>query len=504
MVTNKYVVQLRTAILDTVSVENRRDRLVPFSSKLAFGVGQLAEGLQNTAFGLFVLFYYNQVLGLSGTLAGLALAIALLFNAVADPLVGSLSSNWKSRLGRRHPFLYVFALLLALAFAGLFGPPSDVQALGEWGLFAWLTLLAICTHGALMLWRGPHLALGAEMTRNDSERNRLIAYRQCFGILGVATVWLAGFGFFFSDARGGNLAVANYAPFAITLGLLMAATMGYSAWGTRKEGPFLSDSDAVSKPQRGAFVRPFLDLCASFASRSFTWLLAGVFVLFVMVGVSSVLDLYMLQYFWELRDGEKLGLGMAFVAGLAGGVLLAVPLLPVIGKRGGMLLGTAVCAVCQVVPVVMRMLDWLPGNGTAELFITLFAFKCVQGLILQLAFVAFGAMLADVADEHEYRVGVRREGIFYGAAAFCAKATAGMGMLLGGVGLDSIDWPHGAATDVPVDDLGLFYGPVVAGCSVVALWCYTRYNLSRKRHAEIVTALNARRQAVEGRGHSLP
>ena len=56
-----------------------------FATKLCYGVGQAAEGLKNGAFGIFLLFYYNHVLGLSGTLAGLALGIALVFDAIADP-----------------------------------------------------------------------------------------------------------------------------------------------------------------------------------------------------------------------------------------------------------------------------------------------------------------------------------------------------------------------------------------------------------------------------------
>ena len=485
-----------------MSVANFRDRLVPFSSKLAFGVGQFAEGLKNTAFGLFVLFYYNQVLELSGSLAGLALAIALIFDAITDPLAGSLSDNWKSRLGRRHPFMYASALPLALAFTGLFWPPSGVVALGEWGLFAWLTLFAILTRGAMTLYHVPHLALGAEMTENYNERNRIVAYRQFFSTLGVAMVWLAGFGFFFSDARGGNMAVENYAPFAIALGLMMVATIWYSAWGTQKEVPHLSAP--APKPKRNAIAQLLLDLVAGFQNRSFTWLFSGVFVVFVMAGVNSALDLYMLQYFWELQDGEKLGLGMASVIGLALGVFLVVPLLPIIGKRASVLIGTAVWAICQVIPVVMRLLDWLPANGSTDLFVILFAFKFVQGLILQMAFVAFGSMMADVADEHEYHTGVRQEGIFFGAVAFSAKATSGIGTLLGGVGLDVIKWPRGAhiqtAADVPVETLvhlGLFYGPVVAGFSIVSLWCYTHYGLTRARHAQIVEELNARRQTAQ-------
>ena len=90
------------------------DRKLAFSSKLSFGVGQFAEGLKNAAFGAFVMFYYNQVLGLPGTVVGLALGIALIFDAVTDPLAGSLSDNWRSRLGRRHPFMYASAIPLGI------------------------------------------------------------------------------------------------------------------------------------------------------------------------------------------------------------------------------------------------------------------------------------------------------------------------------------------------------------------------------------------------------
>lgn len=44
------------------------------TTKLWYGLGQGAEGIKNQAFTLFLLFYYTQVLGLSGALAGLAVA----------------------------------------------------------------------------------------------------------------------------------------------------------------------------------------------------------------------------------------------------------------------------------------------------------------------------------------------------------------------------------------------------------------------------------------------
>ena len=104
-------------------------------TKFTYGFGQAAEGLKNGAFGVFLFFYYNQVLALSGTLAGLAVGIALVFDAVTDPMAGSISDNWRSKLGRRHPFMFLAAAPLAIAFFLLFNPPAE---LGQIGLFIWL------------------------------------------------------------------------------------------------------------------------------------------------------------------------------------------------------------------------------------------------------------------------------------------------------------------------------------------------------------------------------
>ena len=80
-------------------------RVLPFSSKMGFGVGQAAEGVTSVAFGTFVLFYFNQVLEVPGTLTGLALGISLFCDAITDPLAGSISDRLKTRWGRRLPMI---------------------------------------------------------------------------------------------------------------------------------------------------------------------------------------------------------------------------------------------------------------------------------------------------------------------------------------------------------------------------------------------------------------
>eukprot|EP01068_Selenidium_serpulae_P006878 Selendium_serpulae@DN4543_c1_g1_i2.p4 len=93
---------------------------VSLKTRICFGVGAIAEGVKNTGFNAFLLFYYNQVLGLSGTACGVAILFALLVDALTDPLVGELSDRCHSPLGRRHPFMYAATVPMPLSFMALF------------------------------------------------------------------------------------------------------------------------------------------------------------------------------------------------------------------------------------------------------------------------------------------------------------------------------------------------------------------------------------------------
>lgn len=472
------------------------DRKIAFGSKLSFGVGQMAEGLKNAAFGMLVLFYYNQVLGVPGTLCGLALGIALIFDAVTDPLAGSLSDNWKSRLGRRHPFMYASAAPLGVCFYALFSPPE----LSSWGLFGWLITFSVLTRSAMTLYHVPHIALGAELTENFVERTSIVAYRAAFGVLGGLLAMVLAFGYFFADARGGRLNVEAYTPYAIVLAVLMVVTIWYSAWGTRREIPFLPQ--ATASAQRTVLRRLVAELTSAFENLSFRWLFSGVLIVFLMVGVDGALNLYMFEYFWELTGAQILLVSVVSPVGLIVGTLFTRTLHRLWDKRPGLVFGTAGWASLQILPVVLRLLDWFPANGTGELIFWLVLFRFTQGVVVQQAIVSFGSMMADVADEHELLSGRRQEGIFFGAVAFSGKAASGLGNIVAGIGLDLISWPRGAdiksAADVPPEtlvQLGLLYGPIVAGFGVVSVWCYAHYRLNRERHAEILQQLDVARRA---------
>jgi Na+/melibiose symporter-like transporter len=477
---------------------------LPFSIKFNYGVGQTAEGLKNGAMAFFLLFYYNQVLGLSGTLASLALGTAVIVDAVTDVLAGNISDYWRSRLGRRHPFMFAAALPMGICFFLLFCPLVE----GQWALFAWLAVFANLTRTAMTAYHVPHIALGAEMTEEYSERSEVVGYRVFFATFGSVAAQGIGFGLFFvatAEFPSGQLNPAAYAPFAATLAALIVLTILWSAWGTRAVIPHLPPAPAGGGGGvMRVLVRTLEDVVDAFRSGSFRWLFLGVLVVYVMVGVDSALNIYMNTYFWEMDGDEIFWVGAAYTMGLLAGALFAPALQRRFGKRPWLLFGTASWASWQIIPVVLRFLDLFPENGSAWLVPVLFTIRVVQGACTVQSNIAFGALIADSVDEDELTTGKRREGMFFASSSFSTKAASGFGNIIAGIALDVIAWPTGAAirsaADVPADtlwNLGFVYGPLVAGCALGSLWCYTRYSLTRERHREILETLQARRVAPQ-------
>ena len=71
-----------------------------------YGSSSIAYGIKDNAFSYLLLTFANQALGVPGYLASLALAIAIVWDALTDPLLGHWSDKTQSKLGRRHPFMY--------------------------------------------------------------------------------------------------------------------------------------------------------------------------------------------------------------------------------------------------------------------------------------------------------------------------------------------------------------------------------------------------------------
>jgi len=457
-------------------------------------VGQISDGVKQASFSTFLFFYYNQVLGLSGSLAGLAALLALVVDAVTDPMVGQWSDRFSSRWGRRHPFMLAGAIPFGVAIVALFSPPAG---LGEMGLFYWMLGGAIAVRLMLTLFFVPHLSLGAELVSDYHGRTSLIGYRVFFTYAGILLITVAGFALFFpSSGSGGNgmLVRASYPNFGLFCGVVGSLGMLISVVGTwsaipRLRGP--GDGGA-----RGNVLLAFVEVFRTLKQASFRILFISVLVFNTLAGVIATLLVYVATYVFDFRPEQLAGLASSVLVGIIFASTVAQKLARRFDKKNALALCVIAGGVFAFSPQVLYftgLLEQMTAGGK-------FAFVFTVNGISQVFFIAYiillDSMLSDVIDERELLSGQREEGLFFAARSFATKASYGLGSFFAGVGLDVIRFPRSATPDnVPPEavlSLAVLSGPVLFVLFAATVVISSRFPLTAARHSQIMRTIASR------------
>jgi len=460
--------------------------------KLGFGVGAGAEAAIGIAFNTWNFLFYNNVLGLSGTLCGLAVTIALILDALSDPMVGSISDRVRSKLGRRHPFLYAAPLPLALAFYLLYCPP---QGLSGVPLFLWFTFWAVLQRQAMTLYSVPHLALGAELSDDYRERTVVSSYSAIFGVLGGASTFFFGWTWF---GDGGTAQRSYYPGMGALVGGISAAVILLSAYSTRDQIPRLRQPSA-NQP-RFTLAQLWQEIRECMRNENYRVLVIGLVLMSATLGTRETLSSYVSLFFWELPENKIRVFGLASPPGFVLAFFLTVRLHDHFDKRATIMGGLVATVIASVLPITLRLLGVMPPNGSPKLVGVLFFFVFMFYTGVAVLMISVLSALADIADEHELSTGRRQEGIFFASRTFFGKLTTAFGHLLAGAVIDLIGFPTGARPgQVPADvvmQLGVFEGPIASVPALVAAVWYARYRIDRARHTEIRAELVARAAAI--------
>jgi Na+/melibiose symporter-like transporter len=466
---------------------------IPRSIKLFYGVGQYGEGITIGAYYLFLLFYYNQVLGLSGSLAGLAGFLALGTDAISDPLVGHLSDRVKSRWGRRHPFMYASAVPIPLFFYLLFVPPSG---LGQLGLFTWMAVFTILTRQSITLFQTPYYALGAELSSDFEERNSIVAHRIVFQRVGSAMAGVLGLMVFLrptAEFENGQFNQAAYPPLALTIALMAFVAIIMSTRGTHSHIPRLTTREnlVTRRPILSAIVN---DMREALRMRSFRILFLASMIASVGWGLVESLLMHMATYFWHIDTQVLFLFGVSSYTGMFFGISYWTRVASRTDKKPVYVRGLGLFIAFTAVPYACHALGLFPARDSAFflplyfLVVGMMANFCIASIM-----VTGPSMMADVTDEDELRHGRRREGIFFGSMSFIAKASVGVGVQLSGLLLDLVGLVPGTApeevTAAVGRNLGLAYVFAVVLIVGASLLVISRFDLTRERHREIQARL---------------
>jgi Na+/melibiose symporter-like transporter len=459
-------------------------------TKLLYGFGSVAFGVKDQGFSYFLLFFYNQVVGAPSQIVGRAIAIALFVDAFADPIIGQLSDNLRTRWGRRHPFMYASVLPVTIAYFLLWNPPHWPQA----ALFAWLVGIIIVVRTFISMYEIPSSALVAELTPDYDQRTSFFAWRYLFGWLGGLGMTMLAFGVFFAPTKRfpvGQLNPDGYFRYSIAACALIVVAIFVSAAGTHKFIPGFS----VPPKRRFSLARVFKEMFETLRHRSFVILTVSALFAAIAAGTLAALNNYFNTFLWGLGAMQILLLTVFVVLAPIVALVLAPALSSRIGKKRAAIAFWMLATGFYWLPMAARLLDLFPENG-AKLLLPLLAFFNTTGTMFSIASaITVTSMLADLVEDSQRRTGRRSEGLFFSANAFVLKAVSGVGIWMATELLAFVHFPaHAdpALLDPQIPkNLALAYFPVTFALYAVALGCLAFYRIDRKVHEENLRTLAA-------------
>ncbi len=472
-------------------------------TKLFSGFTAVVETTKFQIYELFLIFYYAQVLGLDGRLAGLAVALAVFADALIDPLIGSYSDSFRGRFGRRHTLMYLAILPTTILVYLLFSAPAGLSQLG---LFLWLLVLCVAARLVGSFYAVPSAAVVAELSEQASQRAELGIWRQAVtAALGFALTWLI-FNVAFTVSPGfpnGQENPQNYPKFALLVAAVIMIASLIGAAGTQGRIREFERSRLVAQPRvfsvrdsLSATWRALVDL-PNFRAMFLGLLFAG-----IMGSYFRALNLYLGTYFWELTTQQTgawlLSIQIAtFVAAIS--TRLAV------GRVEPKILyvtGVALMLAGYALPPLARLLGLMPENGTELLVNLLYGANIVVGAGTGFIMACSLVMFAETADEYAFVRGESRTGMLLSFLPLGNKMASSLGKLAAGFVVAWVAIPTGKTrapvTPVWVWQLGVARVSLTLLAGLVAIYCFSSYRRPRARHAEILRGLEAMRASRGG------
>ena len=456
--------------------------------KMAHGTGAAAFGIKNNGFDYFLLLFYGTVIGLEPGLVGLAILIALVFDAISDPLVGYWSDNLRSRWGRRHPFMYGAALPVALSYFLLWNPPD----LSQLGLFLYLTIIAVMIRTFITFYETPSSALLPELSRNYEERTSLQSYRLFFGWTGGNLMAVLMFGVILTGPDGMRDR-AGYETYGIIAGILLFIVIMISALGTHSRIPTLSKPTKPDEPFSAR--RLFKEMFETLSEKSFIALFWANVMFAVALGLNASLAFLMLNYFWEFSEFQIFIWTCTVFLSAALSFAIAPWTVRKMGKKGATITLGLLAFTIQPMPILLRLAGLMPENGDPILFPMVVSINIIDlALIIATQTVAY-SMIADLVESNQLKTGRRNEGVYYAAMTFTRKTTQGLGVLAAGLILSFIAFPENAEPGTIDPDtlwqLGALYAPALLVLYLLGLYCVSRYKIDKADHEANLAALKA-------------
>ena len=417
------------------------------------------------------LYFATMRLGLEPAVLGTIFFVSKLWDAISDPAVGFLSDRTVSRYGRRRVWLVGSSLPLALSAWALWAPPRVVvEAAWEPALALWVGAAALVFFTAYTAFEVPHMSLGAELTMDRVQRNRVFGARQ---IARVATMLLS--------YTGGVYVIRNVdgeLMSGLVVGCCVLAVIAIAGGAQRLPR---ERRDCLGRGARSPR-RAVSDVARNPHAR----LLLLVFFI-ESIGSGGLAVLYPFFIDFVMMLDHPLAMPALLMSNVGAG-LLSIPVWVHLARRFEK---RRLWLFAMLQSGIGYGVFFLVGKGDWPIAVVS---SVLTGTASACASTLGQALKADIIDVDEYQTGERKEGAYFSAWTFVSKLAGGIMVWVVGMALQTMGFDESLAEQSDAVKRTMVW--VMAGVPLVAYaigsLLFTRFSLSEAEHARIRAELDAR------------
>ena len=456
-----------------------------------WGIGKIADSAVLYFISFFLLYYYNQILNLKSFLATIALAIALLFDALSDPIVG-LVSDFKNINGEPRSRLMILSIIpCSVALISLF-----IFEIGnsQVALFIQLTLLVIVLRIALTLFSIPREALGAQLFKGYSARNSLWALNSFFSVVGGSLALGPTMLFFLTDWNDKSA----YASAVIWTAIIYVLFSSICSFKIKK----YEKLEVINKKNYLNFSikRLYYEFCCLLKNRSWLMLFISCLIFSMHQGLNSSIGLYINNFIWHWRPSDLFWGGFLSLPGSIFGAFLIFSKEIKNKKTCALFIGllslftTPLLLNLRIIEIYFHV-DILPeiGQGVNSMLWWLWGLQqFTQNFTWTMFWILIASMFSDTIEQHALLRGLRLDGMVLSANNIINKSLLSGGLLLSGVLLSYVGFDDAlpaSGKEIAAFKLSVFSSITIFCLLPFALYFLSKYRITKDIHEKNITLL---------------
>lgn len=453
--------------------------------KASYGMGAVGKDMVYMLSASYILYYYQDILGVKALAMGVILMAARVFDAFNDPIMGILVAKTRTRWGKFRPWLFVGTLLNAGVLVLLFAAPPSLSGKG---LVAYAAITYVLWGVTYTMMDIPFWSMIPAFTEGGKERESLSTLaRSCAGV-GSALITVITMKCVYFMGQGNER--IGFKWFSLVIAVIFVIAITITCLSIKEKSTVDVEAPSVGQMFRALFQNDQA---------------VAVVMIIVLVNCSLYITSNLVIYFFKYDFGGSQWYNSYTLFNIFGGAMQILSMMifyPLLRKFMDSIRIFYVSIVMAVIGYGILLGLMVTGEkNIILLFVPGFFIFAAFGIVTVLTTV----FLANTVDYGEVKNGRRDESVIFSMQTFVVKLASGVAAMVASVCLtifnlsnDTSQAAEAAVAGSSVMGLRLTMTVIpIIGFLVAVLLFHKKYLLTEKKIEEINGELKKRHSIQE-------